>query len=294
MSKFAVSSALLGVAAGAAALVGCTTLGELGSLGGLFGSTTTNELSSTDQAAIEAFLSSTESLTTSVTSTQGSTAGQSGGQTALSITVSDTCPSATFTASNDGSAELGLTIDFGSGCSPFGSSAYFCSGSASGTFSQANSNINVTFNALSCNGKSLSGDVNLDFVRTSTVVDLSGEWNVTYTDSAGSVNTAGSGQVEFNRSDANTVISAFDGTLTQGGAQYGCELDQVEVSFAQYENFIPYGGTATLTYTDGGDDDQMVITFNANSPSTGVVSVTLGVNATTTFNYNLFTGEVVN
>lgn len=294
MSRFAVGCTFLSFAAGATALVGCNTLGGLGSLGGLFGNTSGNLLSATDQAAIEAFLNSAESLTASVTSTQGSTAGQTGGQSALSLTLSDTCPAATFTASNNGSAELGLTIDFGAGCSPFGSTEYFCSGSASGTFSQANSNVNVTFDSLTCNGKGLSGDVNLDFVRTTTVVDFSGEWNVTYTDGASSVNTAGSGQVEFNRSDANTIISAFDGTLTQGNTQYGCDLDQVEVSFAQYENFVPYGGTATLTYTDAGDIDRMVITFNANSPTTGVVSVTLGVNATTTFNYNVFTGEVVN
>jgi hypothetical protein len=265
-------------AVGFALLAGCpqnaTNTGGTSSSG--------DSLSTTEQDAISAALASVESLVTSVDTTQTA----AGGDSAAARTATDNCPLATFSASNEGGLSLAVGLDFGDGCNVLGSDDYFCSGSASGEFSAANGALVLTFESLNCGSKSLVGDVAFTFTSSDALVTLSGQWNVNYSDSTQTVGTIGDGEATFDGDTKSTTVTTFSGSVNFGTQTSECEMTGLVTSLANNGNFVPSAGTLALS---GPTVDDVVVTFDANSPSTGDVQVS--INGKPSFTYNLFDGE---
>lgn len=254
-------------AAGLGLSLGCTSLFVPND--GTGSDTDGDSLTAGEQSAVEAFLASIQSINSAVNTTQGTTSGTN----ESSLDAPSTCPTASFSASNESGFELAVSMDFGeSGCNVLGSEDYVCSGNASGLFSQAAHTMDIEFNNLSCDGTTLSGDVTLGFNRTETAVALNGEFDLVLTDSSGSIATQGEGVVSFDLESLSTTISTFDGTVTQGTSTFLAELEGIQLSFTQYDNFVPFAGTATLSSSE---IRTMTIEFDADSPTTGVVQVTV-------------------
>lgn len=241
-------------------------------------STGTRQVTGGQAAAIDAAIQSIESLTSSLNTTQNAT----GGEAQASRTVS-TCPEASFSADNTDGLSLTLSLDFGDGCDVLGSTDYSCSGSISGSFSQSASSIDAQFGALTCNGYALEGSLSFTYDVTSTTIGVLGSWDITYSDAASNVSTAGLGQASYDSGSAATTFSSFEGDVTSDDETYGVTLVNVVTSLTNNGNFIPQSGTMTLT---GQTFESVAVTFNATSPSTGDVSVS--INGGSSFPYNLF------
>lgn len=243
-------------------------------------STGTQQVSGGQAAAIEAAIQSIESLAGSLNTTQNATGGE--GQ-ASRTSSSSTCPEASFSADTTNGLALALTLDFGDGCAVLGSAGYTCSGSISGSFSQSDGAIDAQFGALTCNGYALEGSLSFTYDVTPTSINALGTWDITYSDDSSSVSTTGSGQASYDSTAAATTFASFEGDVTADDETYGVMLVNVITSFANNGNFIPQGGTLTLT---GQRFDSIAVTFNATSPSTG--DVTVRINGGPSFGYNLF------
>lgn len=241
-------------------------------------STGTQQVSGGQAAAIEAAIQSIESLTGSLNTTQNATGGD-----AQASRTSSTCPEASFSADTTDGLSLAVALDFGDGCDVLGSTAYSCSGSVSGSFSQSASTIDAQFGALTCNGYALEGSLSFTYDVTPTTISALGAWDITYSDAASSVSTTGSGQASYDSTSAATTFASFEGDVTADDETYGVTLVNVTTSLANNGNFIPQGGTMTLT---GQTFDSIAVTFTATSPSTG--DVTVSINGGPSFGYNLF------
>lgn len=236
-------------------------------------------LTTTEQTAAKASADAAEALAQAFNTTQSPTGAEvAENQSSLEIPLGTkslhfgSCPAVSMTASNDGTISFGMTVDFGSGCAPYGTEGYTCSGSASGTFSQRNKSINLTFQNISCAGDELTGSVDATYDRTSTTVTLTGTWSLTATDAAGSVSTAGTGNGDYNLSNYTTTIDAYTGTLTIDTGSFTTTMTGIKMSFPTYSAYMPYAGTITLS---GNNIRTFVVTFTENSPSTGVVQVSI-------------------
>lgn len=252
------------------------------------------DLSTSEEDAISAALTSTESLANATGAVQSPTAAESDD---VSLDLPEqgsgaevefgTCPSVALAASGQaqaGDAALDLTIDFGDGCLPFDDGQYECSGLVTGSFSQAQQAIDCSFDSLTCNGNSLNGEAALSYEFTPSNVGLTGDWNLSWDESGDTFVTDGFGAVDYDREAQSTTIASFSGALTTPtNDQYDTTLTDVQTSFMTHGNFVPFGGTITL---DGDDIREITIEFNSDSPSTGIVEVTIGSGAA--FEVNIF------
>ena len=253
------------------------------------GNTTGDSLSATESAGIESAMNSVASMTNATTTLEGSTAGEDN-QTALDIPESGsldfgTCPEVSLSAGgslSNSNVQLSLAIDFGDGCSPLDNENYEVSGSVSGSYDQGANMINASFDDLTVNSQSLTGDAEVTFSRTSTQLGLSGTWDLTYAEGSDAVSTNGDGNATYMFSSMATTISTFSGTITDASGSWTATMTNVQTSFAQYENFVPFGGTMVLA---GVTPHTLTLTFDTNSPTTGVMLVS--IDNGTPFEYTL-------
>lgn len=222
-----------------------------------------------EYGAIGTALDSIRSIVTSVDNTQGVTGGGEGNQSALNNT--PRCPEALFALASG--AVLTVSVDFGpAGCQPFAAENLTCSGSAGGTLNPVAQTLQMQFDDLSCDGQTLDGTIDASYEHSTSAVSLAGSWSLSYQTTAHEVLTTGEGEASCDPQLASTTIRQFDGTVAADGSECAAILENVSVSYQQYGNFVPFAGQATLTGTDIRD---IVILFDASSPSTGLVQVSV-------------------
>ncbi|RMF80507.1 MAG: hypothetical protein D6744_08160 [Planctomycetota bacterium] len=272
-------------------IAGCpstTTTGADDSTGttGTTGSDDTS-LTTSEQQAIEDALTATEALTNATTVSQSSTDTESESQNAQLLpegTASiqfGNCPVVTAGVSNvlTGNGQFDLTLDFGDGCSPLGQPDYTVSGSFSGSLSNADNSLSMDFNELQITEgtftNQLDGSLEGSYTRDPNSVELDGQWDLTYEDNfnLGTIMVAGEGTARYERTDLSTNIVTYSGTLSDGEVSFSVTMTNVKVSYAQNGNFVPMGGTITIS---GSEIRTITITFSEDTPQTGEVTVSIG------------------
>ncbi|MBN2445687.1 MAG: hypothetical protein JXO22_03120 [Phycisphaerae bacterium] len=238
--------------------------------------TDSTTLTAVEQDAVTTAVTANESLGQAVNTTQSTTGGDD--ESSLEIpTGTQTrnfglCPEVSMKLANDGLVTFDMTIDFGDGCAPADSPNFTCSGYATGTFSQQAKSLNVTFSNISCNEATLEGDVNATYDVNNLDVALSGDWDLTYTDSVGSVLTDGNGTGSYSGSTLTTTVETFTGTISDTVYSWNATIDNVKMSYATYGNGIPFSGQTSVS---GDGIRTTIVRFSANSPTTGIVEVSI-------------------
>lgn len=187
-----------------------------------------------------------------------------------------TCPVVTTSLSLGDPIAADLTIDFGDRCAPFGGDTYICSGSATGTFSQSDRQIDLTFDAFSCSDQTLSGSSSLVYSLTANRVAVAGSWDLTYAYDAETFGTAGAGSGEYDRDAAQTTISTFSGTVSDSVGRWKAQATDVVISLQNNETLLPSSGEVTLS---GSDIRTIVVRFDEDTPATGLVQVSVNGSA---------------
>lgn len=205
-----------------------------------------------------------------------SPAGQSGGFQF------GTCPVATATLAV-ASGTFNLTLDFGTGCAALGLTDVTCSGSLTGAFNRTEKALNMTFNSLTCNSDKVTGSADVNYDRTDNVVTLLGRWDLGWVSGDDNLLASGGGTARYNRDTHTTTLTSFTGEIIDGAAAITVALANVQVSYLSNTNLIPWGGEATLT---SNTTRKLVIRFQADSPTTGNVQVS--IDDSRFFTVNLF------
>jgi len=195
-----------------------------------------------------------------------------------------TCPEVTFETDDQGNDPPSLTVDFGNGCAPNAMEGTTeCSGSATGTITFFPRVITLAFSDFGCGQRNTDGDVELNWTRTNDTVTVDGTWDLTVTPNDGiASSTEGSGTATYDNSTRSTTITTYNGMLMRAGNSWTTELEDIEVSYQNNENLIPFAGTATITGTRVGT---IVATFDENSPTTRVIM--LSINGGPAFEYEI-------
>lgn len=181
-----------------------------------------------------------------------------------------TCPVVTTTV---GQGAVDLSINFGTTpCVPAVFPDLTCTGSAVGTFNAGASTIAITLNAIGCNGKSLNGAAAVNFSLSQAGVGLEGTFDLMWLADGIMVSTNGAGQFQYNHTAQTTTVPSFSGTLTCVDGTYSTVCTGLVVSYQNNANLIPSAGTIELF---GEGIRSLVITFNENSPITGLVQITI-------------------
>ena len=270
---------MCGVLVIAAVGVGCTA--EINVPGAEDMSLGTDELTltTTDRESLKAGLAAIESLATAASTAQSTTDdGALEGFGLSSATVSEDgevsrgeCPEVTL-ATDVMSVTLAISVDFGDGCEPLSVDDYTVSGRATGTFTDADSSLSLTFDDLTGNGNLLDGDLGVSLRKTNDGIGLDGDWNLAYTTAQQTVATVGAGQIDYARETATTTIIDFSGTVSDSSRTWGAIVAGVATSFQQNGNFIPFSGSITLTLADG---RRLTLVFGENSPTSGQAEVSI-------------------
>lgn len=275
MSRFSIEKQIACAAVGVALLAGGCPQQTAGIGGGLTGST----LSNSDQDAIAAAVAALESATNSINTSQDVVQLQE--QTARETD----CPTVEFSASNAGGLTAAVSVDFGTSCTPStGNSS--CGGTASGSLSALTSTLSLNFESLTCDGKSLNGTVEFGFESAESAVTVTGDWDITFSEGESTVGLDATGEATFDIDDLSTTFVSVTGVIDDNGDEFACEWDNVVTSYFNNDNFIPQAGEINLS---GNGIKSMTVRFNATSPSTGDVEVS--INGGAFFVYNLFEQE---
>jgi len=195
-----------------------------------------------------------------------------------------TCPEVTFETDEQGNNPPSLTVDFGNGCAPNAvETTTECSGSATGTITFFPRVVTLAFSDFGCGQRNTDGDVELGWTRTNNTVTVDGTWDLTVTPNDGvASSTEGSGTATYDNSTRSTTITTYNGMLMRAGNTWTTELEDIEVSYQNNENLIPFAGTATVTGTRVGT---IVATFDENSPTTRIIM--LSINGGPAFEYEI-------
>lgn len=254
--------------------IGCPAASETGG-------TTTTSLESADSETIAAVLAAVSSTATSMDTSQSAlTDSAQTGRTANSA-----CPEITFAASNNSGVSLSVALDFGAGCS-VDAIDLFCAGSATGALSTADGSFQLSFDGLSCDDRALDGSVNYTFEITESSVTTAGTWDLSYTDAGGSVEVTSTGNASHDRTAHATTFSLVDGSVVADGKTYDFNWTNVTTSYFANGNFVPQAGQIIVTNEN---NRSLTVKFDANSPSTG--NVLVSINGGAFFTYNLFDQE---
>ena len=195
-----------------------------------------------------------------------------------------TCPEVTFETDEQGDNPPSLTVDFGNGCAPNAvETTTECSGSATGTITFFPRVVTLSFSDFGCGQRNTDGDVELSWTRANESVTVDGSWNLTVTPNDGiASSTEGTGWATYDNSSRSTTITNYDGMLMRGGNTWTTNLDEIQVSYQNNANLIPFAGTATITGTRVGT---IVATFDEDSPTTRLIM--LSVNGGPAFEYEI-------
>ena len=232
------------------------------------------QLTDAEKSAIQASAKSASAMSQAVGTTQSAvTADLTGtGKAAARAVTVGTCPQVTTTVTNLVTLTFDASIDFGESCTPVGTEDLTCSGSASGSFSQAAKSINMTFNDISCTDETLGGSVDLTYGVSLTAVTLTGDWDVTWTTGDEVFTVDGTGTCGYDLSGSVTSVSSYDGTSSGPDGSWATTMTDILISYTK-GSYIPYSGTMTVS---GSDIRTMTVRFNEDSPTTGKVEVKVG------------------
>lgn len=271
MPKLRVSIVFLAALASVGSLVpaGCT--------GPAATSYTVHDLSTAEKASVQAALRSFISVQQATTACRGVSLvdspqeGQLDPTAVLSFTVG-TCPIVEFEQSGGNPANVTVTADFGDGCNPAGAAEFTCSGSTTGTLNVSTSTFSMTFDALLCNGRALAGTVDAGYSADQGVVQIDGDWDLTYTEASRQTATQGAGQALYSDAQRETTVPAFEGTLQESAESYALTMSDVALSYQNNAILIPYAGEIAVS---GSSIRSLTVRFDADSPTTGYVEVSI-------------------
>lgn len=261
---------------------GGTGTGGTGGSGG-----TSSLLSSKEADAVAGALVALEAMTQSVeTSESVSDAGsldtsspQRQPVTVGEFTFGD-CPSVTLAL--DSTTTGTLSVDFIDNCKVLGSDEFECSGAATGEIDRAAKTMTLVFDDVKCNNRKLNGSIDVIYELHTDYVVFDGAWDLRHNSSGDIVETSGEGTATYDRDNNTTTLDGFLATVTGELGDFDLEINDLEVSFLNNGNYIPSKGTIILTNDEVGE---ITITFDADSPSTGEVSVS--IDGGTSFTVNL-------
>jgi hypothetical protein len=186
-----------------------------------------------------------------------------------------TCPVVSTTISLEEQITADMTIDFGEGCSPYDVDWFICSGSATGTFRQADRKIELSFDALGCGEQTINGASSVVYNLTNTIVAVAGSWDLDYVFNDTSYGTAGAGSGQYDRDARQATITTFGGTVSDASGSWAVQVDEVVISLANNATLLPSSGEVTLS---GDDIRTIIVRFDENTPVTGEIQVSLDGN----------------
>jgi hypothetical protein len=243
------------------------------------GDSQSTELTGTEQDGVAAAAKASESLAQAI-NTAKNTAETGENQSACHVPTPTSsqeltfgsCPEVTMAVAQE-EPNFSVTLDFGDdGCNPGGLSELTCAGSATGTYDQQAGTLAVSFDGVNCNDTSLDGDIDVSFDIDGYTVSLDGDWDLTYVEGDDTVLTDGGGEGSYDATTKVTTISSFEGTVSDGTNSWNATLSNIQISYATYENLIPFAGEATISDSGG---RTITVRFDADSPATGVVEVSV-------------------
>ena len=181
----------------------------------------------------------------------------------------DQCPAVLVEPAGDDNQGT-AAVDFGTGCEVgvYSGTPYTCSGSAGGYVNRGTHAIELTFDGISCNGRTLDGTAYVNYSTSG----LNGTWNLTWLVDGQGYGSTGQGNCDYSRTTGVLTISSFAGTLSDGANAWSAQMSNLLVSYTTYQSYVPYGGTLTLTAPT---IRELTIRFSAASPSTGAVEVSI-------------------
>jgi len=181
-----------------------------------------------------------------------------------------TCPAITTAA---GQGAIDLTIDFGdSPCVPALFPDLSCEGSATGTLNAGAAEITISFNGIGCNSKSLTGQGDVTFNLAQSDVGLAGTFELMWVSNGTITAVDGAGDFQYDRTAKAATVTSFNGTLTNADSTYTAVCTGLVIDPENNANLVPSAGTMDLS---GSIIRALTIRFDANSPSTGDVEVSV-------------------
>jgi hypothetical protein len=183
------------------------------------------------------------------------------------------CPVLTLSPA-EGTDVFNVSLDFGQGCPLPDQESPVCSGSTSGQIDLPANRLILTFVAFSCtDAPTVNGNVDLIYSQVDSLINFNGNWDLSFTTVDGDQRRiTGPGDVTFDPSTQTATINQFEGQLTLNSEVWNVTMQSVQVSLADNPSLLPSAGTIQL---DGGFLRQFTIQFNEDSPSTGVVEVSI-------------------
>ncbi len=182
------------------------------------------------------------------------------------------CPTLTLSPTDQAGA-FNVSLDFAEGCPVPGQSGLSCSGSVTGEVNFTDSHLTFNFNTLSCGDSPvLEGNIDVDYVVAEPAIDFTGTWDISATTDDRVTRIVGPGTVSYDTSSNIVTIDQFSGQLTRDSTTSNITVDGVQIPLTDNPSLIPNAGTIQL---NGGLLRQMTIRFNADSPSTGTVDVSI-------------------
>lgn len=236
------------------------------------------ELTATEEAATRAAVDSAENIAQSIAPIPSIAVNTVSPPTGKPSTHLDfgTCPVTSVNLLIDDDPNNPFTFTLASnfsaaGCQPEGEGSFTCSGVLTGTLEFLSKSINFTFGGLTCAGRTLEGMAVLTYALLSdTQVSADGTLDVTATRDNEKTEIDGQVDTTYDLTNQSTTIISFTGVVSDGVTQRNCTMSNCVVRFKTGQNFIPGSGTMQLT-----GDRTILITFDASSPTTGIVQVSI-------------------
>lgn len=184
-----------------------------------------------------------------------------------------TCPMVTLAMSESDAPQALVTADFGNGCEVSGLDGLMCSGSASGTLGSAPNTLALSFESFGCDDRTVTGSSTQTWSRGAGDIVFDGMWNLSIAQpDAPLVTLNGGGTLTFDASAGQSTITDFSGTFTRGAMSWNLSTSSLAVSYVDNANLIPSSGSLTIEGTQVGT---IVVTFSSESPSTGIVQISV-------------------
>lgn len=174
---------------------------------------------------------------------------------------------------------LTLELDYGTGCVAVNQGNALISGALAITGNADTRTLDFTYDQLTVDSRSIDGAINLTFMPVAGATTVNAAFDITASDHG---QATGDAAVRINFTSGQMTMTS--GMLTFVNLDDETSIAVAENLFydpAQFGNFIPAGGTITFEVlneaTPAVDDTvDIVVTFDAESPVTGVVHVSVG------------------
>lgn len=234
------------------------------------------ELSPDESAAVESAARQTETITatTSAASYARETETTSGQATIQQLI---SCP--TIEGGVDGEGQqANVSLDFGSGCTPDLYPNVTFSGMLTGTISLAPLTLNLSIEGFSTGDETINGEIELSFESANGGLAFTADAILESSDGSSLVLDTLSWTLET--ATGLVRVSGVGTGEDPAGAVYQLELVDLVADGQQNGNFIPQEGSVALTLPNddaifGPDSTTIVVRFGAQTPSNGIVFVSV-------------------